>query len=234
MKRDALVALGAFGTATLFAGCYGSTKNFPRPAPTATAFATATAVPTATASGVRTPAPSATPVQTPSAAPTSTPSQGPTGSPAPTPTPSPSATPTAQPQVVHIGFELTEHTDPTFGPVWYYSPTLDNLANVIHVAAGSQARVSRRRERSAPHRRRLRQQRLPAEQRQSESVQSIRNGHRRLANVVDGDLEPWADVASVYRRALRVSIILDAASIIPFRRARPTNPWATSSSPNNE
>lgn len=138
MKRDALVALGAFGTATLFAGCYGSTKNFPRPAPTATAFATATAVPTATASGVRTPAPSATPVQTPSAAPTSTPSQGPTGSPAPTPTPSPSATPTAQPQVVHIGFELTEHTDPTFGPVWYYSPTLDNLANVIHVAAGSQ------------------------------------------------------------------------------------------------
>jgi plastocyanin len=68
----------------------------------------------------------------------------PTATPAPTPTPSPTAvptgptpTPTAQPQLVHIGFELKEHTDPKYGPVYYYSPTLDNQANVVFVKAGS-------------------------------------------------------------------------------------------------
>jgi plastocyanin len=67
-----------------------------------------------------------------------TPTPLPTATAKPTPTPTgPTPTPTAQPQVVHIGFELAEHTDPTYGPVYFYSPTLDKLANVVTVKAGS-------------------------------------------------------------------------------------------------
>jgi hypothetical protein len=39
---------------------------------------------------------------------------------------------------VHVGFELGENTDPKFGPVWFYSLTPGNKANVVHVAHGSQ------------------------------------------------------------------------------------------------
>jgi plastocyanin len=75
-------------------------------------------------------------------APTSPPSfpSSPTPTPIPTPTVKPTGptpTPTAQPQVVHIGFELAEHTDPTYGAIYFYSPTLGKLANIVTVKAGS-------------------------------------------------------------------------------------------------
>jgi hypothetical protein len=95
------------------AGCYSSTSN-----PPANPIASATVSPV-----TPTPVPTVTPTPTPL----------PSGA-----TPTPIPTPTAQPQLVHIGFELREHTDKTYGPVWFYSQTLDNLANVVRVAHGSQ------------------------------------------------------------------------------------------------
>lgn len=74
--------------------------------------------------------PTAAPSATPTPAPTPTPTQAPTATPSPTPSP-------AAPQVIHIGFELLEHTDPTFGPVYFYSTMLNNMAQVIHVMHGS-------------------------------------------------------------------------------------------------
>jgi plastocyanin len=53
-----------------------------------------------------------------------------TATPAPTATPSP-----ASPQVIHVGFNLGEHTDAQFGPVYFYS--LGNAAQVIRVTHGS-------------------------------------------------------------------------------------------------
>lgn len=75
--------------------------------------------------------------------PVPTPSPKPTATPVPTPTPSgspgPSPTPTAQPQVIYIGFQHNEDTDPTYGPVWYYalSETAPK-AQVVSVEHGSQ------------------------------------------------------------------------------------------------
>jgi plastocyanin len=45
--------------------------------------------------------------------------------------------PTAAPQVIHVGFELAEHTDVQFGPVYFYSTILNNMAQVIRVPHGS-------------------------------------------------------------------------------------------------
>ena len=114
--RAIVAAGGLFSCATLaLTACYTSTSN--------------PAVAIATPSPLVTPTPVATPTVTPT----------PNGSPTPVPTgPTPTPSPSAQPQVVHIGFELAEQTDPKYGPVWYYSPTLDNLANVVRVAHGSQ------------------------------------------------------------------------------------------------
>lgn len=83
-------------------------------------------------------APTTPPTSTPSPPPTSTPT--PTTAPTPTPTPLPTATPTpaATPQVIHIGFELAEKTDPLYGPVYFYSTVLGNSAQVIQAKAGSQ------------------------------------------------------------------------------------------------
>jgi plastocyanin len=39
--------------------------------------------------------------------------------------------------MIHIGFELAEKTDPTYGPVYFYSTLLNNSAQVIRVKAGS-------------------------------------------------------------------------------------------------
>jgi plastocyanin len=108
-------------TSIALAACYSSTRNPPV--------------------AMVTPSPHASPSPTPTGRVTPTPPPTPTpfGTPTPTPSgPTPTPTATAQPQVVHIGFELLENTDPTYGPVWYYSPTLDNLANVVRVAHGSQ------------------------------------------------------------------------------------------------
>jgi hypothetical protein len=44
---------------------------------------------------------------------------------------------TTTPLVIHVGFDHTEHTDPTFGPVWYYSPKLTGSALVVKVLHGS-------------------------------------------------------------------------------------------------
>jgi plastocyanin len=40
--------------------------------------------------------------------------------------------------LIHIGFELGEHTDPNFGPIWFYS-TNTNQAQVITAMHGTQA-----------------------------------------------------------------------------------------------
>ena len=45
------------------------------------------------------------------------------------------ATPT--PLLIHVGFNHPEHTDTTFGPVYFYSPTLSGHAQVIRVRHGS-------------------------------------------------------------------------------------------------
>ena len=89
------------------------------------------------------PGPSSQPSSTPSASPTlaPTPSAAPTLAPTPTPMPTQRPTPTpspAQPQVIHIGFDLAEHTDPQFGVVYYYSTMLNGMAQVIRVTHGSQ------------------------------------------------------------------------------------------------
>jgi hypothetical protein len=129
MRRStALTAIG-FVCGTALTACYTSTSNpaaptKPTPTPSASTRPTATPTPGST--------PTPTPTQSPRPTPTPT---GPT--PTPSATPVPTATPTAQPQVVHMGFELAENTDPTFGPVWFYSPTLDNKANVVRVVHGS-------------------------------------------------------------------------------------------------
>ena len=118
---------GAVLAGAALAGCYSSTSNpvVAKASPTPRV----TPTPTATPTGHVTPTPSPTP--TPVGTPTPTPS-------GPTPTPSPTSSPTAQPQMIHIGFELLGNNDPTFGWVYFYSPTLDNLANVVRVAHGSQ------------------------------------------------------------------------------------------------
>lgn len=128
MRRSTALAAIAFVCGTAFTACYTSTSNpvaLTKPTPTPSGSAKPTPTPTPTLR------PTATPTPTPSG-PTPTPTATPTG-----PTPTPTASPTAQPQVVHMGFELGENTDPTFGPVWFYSPTLDNKANVVRVVHGS-------------------------------------------------------------------------------------------------
>jgi plastocyanin len=80
------------------------------------------------------PKPTPTPAGTPSPAPTSSPSPRPSRAPSPTPAP----TASSSPQVIHIGFELDEFTDPTYGPVWYYALTPGNRAQVVVVKSGSQ------------------------------------------------------------------------------------------------
>jgi len=44
---------------------------------------------------------------------------------------------TITPLVIHIGFEHGEHTDRTFGPVYFYSPLRTGTAEVIRVRTGS-------------------------------------------------------------------------------------------------
>lgn len=95
----AAVSLGA---------CSNGSSTLAPVRPTASPTATApTATPTAS------PVPTATPIAT--ATPTASPT--PTATPVPTPTP----TATAQPQVVHIGFNHTGTTDPTFGAINFYT-----------------------------------------------------------------------------------------------------------------
>src|SRR5579871_3301124 len=98
----------ALTCAALLSGCYGSTVAH-----------------------VTAPVPTPTPMPTATPSPTPTPTVGPTGRPSPTPTPS------GGPLVIHIGFQFGETTDPTYGPVWYYSPN-DIAAGVVFVQHGSQ------------------------------------------------------------------------------------------------
>jgi hypothetical protein len=131
MRRSIALTAAAFTCGAALAACYTSTSNPVAPAkPTPTSSVKPSPTPTQTGSPRPTPTP--TPTTRPTG-PTPTPTPIPTG-----PTPTPTATATAQPQVVHIGFELLENTDPTFGPVWYYSATPGNQANVVHVVHGSQ------------------------------------------------------------------------------------------------
>ena len=117
MRRSFATGTALWCAAVALTACYSSTSN-----PVATASTTPSQPP-----------PSATPTPTPTPMPS-----GPTPTPTPVPTgPTPTPTATAQPQVVHIGFELKEHTDKTYGPVWYYSPVLGNQANVVFVTHGS-------------------------------------------------------------------------------------------------
>lgn len=44
---------------------------------------------------------------------------------------------TVTPLTIHIGFNHAEHTDPVFGPVYFYSPTFIGTAQVIRVLHGS-------------------------------------------------------------------------------------------------
>lgn len=81
------------------------------------------------------PSPAPTTAGSPTPAPTAPPTLAPT--PVPTQMPTPVPTPTAAPQVIHLGFELAENTDPTFGPVYFYSTMLNNMAQVIRVMHGS-------------------------------------------------------------------------------------------------
>lgn len=129
MRRAFVAAMGALTCATGLVACYGSTATHVSPSPTASPKVT----PTPTAS------PSPTPTSSPT--PSGTPSPKPSGSPSSTPSPSPTPSPTptqAAPQVIHIGFELGEFTDPTYGPVWYYGMTPGNVAQVVVVKSGSQ------------------------------------------------------------------------------------------------
>jgi plastocyanin len=104
------LAAAAWLTAAGLAGCYDSTSN------RVLAVASSSPIPP----------------------PTMTPTPKPTRTPPPTPTPSgPTPTPTAQPQVVHIAFAFGETTDPTYGPVYFYSPNGKSAA-VVKVKSGSQ------------------------------------------------------------------------------------------------
>ena len=44
---------------------------------------------------------------------------------------------TTTPLVIHVGFDHPEHTDPTFGAVYFYSPLVKGNAQVIRVVHGS-------------------------------------------------------------------------------------------------
>jgi plastocyanin len=84
------------------------------------------------------PGPTAPPTTSPSPSATATPSPTPTPKPTASPTASPTATPSpAAPQLIHVGFDLAEHTDATFGPVYFYSTVLNGMAQVIRVTHGS-------------------------------------------------------------------------------------------------
>jgi plastocyanin len=72
------------------------------------------------------------------ALPTLSPSAPATGVPSTAPSVAPSVAPTAQPQQIHVGFNHAETTDPTFGPVYFYSTAASGPAQVIRVAVGSQ------------------------------------------------------------------------------------------------
>ncbi len=114
----------AVGAAALLSGCYGSTvvrQPTPRPSSTPTIAPTA----------------SPSPVPSPSPKPTATPTVNPSATPSPVPTPTVKPTATPVPQIIHIGFQLGETTDPTYGPIWYYGQN-DKQAAVIMVASGSQ------------------------------------------------------------------------------------------------
>jgi plastocyanin len=75
---------------------------------------------------------------TPSTGPTVAPTTGPTVAPTTGPTVAPTTGPTAQPQVIHIGFNHAETTDPTLGPVYFYATAASGPAQVIRVKTGSQ------------------------------------------------------------------------------------------------
>lgn len=81
------------------------------------------------------PGPTPVPTAPPTPAPTAAPTLAPTPAPTQMPTPAPSPTASAAPQVIHVGFQLGENTDPTFGPVYFYSTV--TMAQVIHVTHGS-------------------------------------------------------------------------------------------------
>jgi plastocyanin len=75
---------------------------------------------------------------TPSTGPTAVPTAGPTAAPTTGPTAAPTTAPTAQPQVIHVGFNHTETTDATLGPVYFYAMVASGPAQVIRVKTGSQ------------------------------------------------------------------------------------------------
>ena len=81
--------------------------------------------------------PSPSPTAANTASPSPVPTAAPTASPTQHPTPTPTPMQTAAPQVIHIGFELAEHTDAQFGAVYFYSTMLNNMASVVHVQHGS-------------------------------------------------------------------------------------------------
>lgn len=106
--------------------------------------------PTPIASPTTAPGGGGSPSPTPTSSATAQPTQSP--SPAPTNSPSPTPSPAATPLVVHIGFQYNEFTDPTYGPVWYYSSIAGaSQADVINVASGSQVVFENDSSPSSPH-----------------------------------------------------------------------------------
>jgi len=129
-RSIATTLLVSYGALSAVAACSGnSSPAAPTRLPTMKPTATATAAPTA----------SPTPTAVVSATPTPTGAASATPTPSPTikPTATPTASPTAQPQVIHVGFQHTATTDPTFGMIAFYSPGA-GAAAIITVVHGSQ------------------------------------------------------------------------------------------------
>jgi len=137
----ALASLMSYSALATLAACSGNSSpaaplHMPTARPSATPSAAA-ATPTASAGVTPTPTASggATATPTASAAPTAT--ATPTAAPTATATATATATPTAQPQVIHVGFNHTATTDPTFGAIAFYSPAT-GAAAIVTVMHGSQ------------------------------------------------------------------------------------------------
>jgi plastocyanin len=84
----------------------------------------------------------------PTTAPTSPPTAPPTAPPTPVPTVVPT---TAAATTVHVGFELDDITDPTFGQVAYYALSLGTSAQIIRVPVGAQITFVNDDPRNTPH-----------------------------------------------------------------------------------
>lgn len=125
MRIGSRISVLAFITAASLAACGGGGGSVTPPA--------------SGGGGNPSPSPTATQSAAPTFAPTVAPTIAPTPTPMPTqhPTPTPTPMQTAAPQVIHIGFELAEHTDAQFGPVYFYSTVLNGMASVVRVPHGS-------------------------------------------------------------------------------------------------